>query len=95
MNPGAVSSAKVMVARKPTAEGEEQGEDSLTKVVKKQEAALKRLEAKHGAGWVGTGVMAASQIPPQMAIFQTFFLKDLFFSCQDFFLETLHTAILC
>ena len=38
--------------------------------------------------------MAASEIPPQMANFQTFFLKDLFF-CQDFFLHTLHTAILC
>ena len=50
MNPGAVSSAKVMAARKSTAEGGDQGEDSLTKVVKKQEAALKRLEAKHGAG---------------------------------------------
>ena len=41
-----------------------------------------------------TGVMAVSEIPPQMANLQTFFLKDLF-SCQDFFLYTLHTAILC
>ena len=31
-----------------------------------------------------TGVMAASEIPPQMANFQTFSLKDLF-SCQGYF----------
>ena len=28
---------------------------------------------------LSTGVMAASEIPSQMANFQTFFLKDLFF----------------
>ena len=41
-----------------------------------------------------TGVMAISEIPPQMANFQTFFLKDLFFLSR-LFLDTLHTAILC
>ena len=35
-----------------------------------------------------------SQIPPQMANFHTFFLKDLFF-LSGLFLDTLHTAILC
>ena len=29
-----------------------------------------------------TGVMAASEIPPQMANFQTFSLKDLFFTVE-------------
>ena len=38
-----------------------------------------------------TGVMAASEIPPQMANFQ----GPCFFSFQGDFLETLHTAILC
>ena len=41
-----------------------------------------------------TGVMAASEIPLQMANFQTFSLKDLFFLSGGFF-DTLHTAILC
>ena len=41
-----------------------------------------------------TGAMAASEIPPQMANFQSFSLKDLFFLSGGFF-ETLHTAILC
>ena len=45
-------------------------------------------------GLACTGVMAASEIPPQMANFQTFFLKDLFF-LSGLFLDTLHTAILC
>ena len=39
-----------------------------------------------------TGVMAASEIPLQMANFQTFSLKDLFFLSWGFF-DTLHTAI--
>ena len=37
-----------------------------------------------------TGVMAASEIPPQMANFHTFF-----FFLSGLFLDTLHTAILC
>ena len=41
-----------------------------------------------------TGIMAASEIPPQMANFQTFSLKDIFFLSGGFF-DTLHTAILC
>ena len=45
-------------------------------------------------GQLTTGVMATSEIPPQMANFQTFFLKDLFF-LSGLFLDTLHTAILC
>ena len=40
-----------------------------------------------------TGVLAASEIPPQMANIQTFSLKDLF-SCQGDFL-TLCTLLFC
>ena len=49
--PGAVSAGKVLFAatgKKNEAVGEE---DSLTVVVRKQEAALKKLEQKHGAGY--------------------------------------------
>ena len=38
----------------------------------------------------GTGVMAVSEIPPQMANFQTFFLKNLFFSVRTFFRHFAH-----
>ena len=38
--------------------------------------------------------MATSEIPPQMANFQTFSFKDLFFLSGGFF-DTLQTAILC
>ena len=51
MNPGAVSAGKVLFAatgKKNEVVGEE---DSLTVVVRKQEAALKKLEQKHGAGY--------------------------------------------
>ena len=50
MNPGAVSAGKVLfaAAKKKEVVGEE---DSLTVVVRKQEAALKKLEQKHGAGY--------------------------------------------
>ena len=53
MNPGAVSAGKVLfAAKKKQEEGELVGEeDSLTVVVRKQEAALKKLEQKHGAGY--------------------------------------------
>ena len=52
MNPGAVSAGKVLFAAKKKQEGEVVGEeDSLTVVVRKQEAALKKLEQKHGAGY--------------------------------------------
>ena len=50
MNPGAVSSGVVKVAGGPCVEVVG-GEDSLSVVVRKQEAALKRLEEKHGAGY--------------------------------------------
>ena len=51
MFPGAVSSEKVIVRKMTeTSLDEEDGEDSLTAVVRKQEAALRRLEEKHGAG---------------------------------------------
>ena len=43
--------------------------------------------------YLTTGVMAVSEIPPQMANFQTF-LADLFF-LSGLFLATWHTAILC
>lgn len=52
MNPGAVSSGKVIVGKMTGSKVEEaEGEDSLTAVVRKQEAALRRLEEKHGAGY--------------------------------------------
>ena len=53
MNPGAVSAGKVLFAAKKKQEGEVVvgEEDSLTVVVRKQEAALKKLEQKHGAGY--------------------------------------------
>ena len=50
MNPGAVSSGLVKVTGGPCVEVVG-GEDSLSVVVRKQEAALKRLEEKHGAGY--------------------------------------------
>ena len=37
-----------------------------------------------------TGVMAASEIPPQMANFQTFSLKSLFFPVRGIFLHFAH-----
>merc|ERR1719412_1413191 len=52
MNPGAVSAGKVLLAAKKKQDNEGVGEeDSLTVVVRKQEAALKKLEQKHGAGY--------------------------------------------
>ena len=52
MNPGAVSAGKVLFAAKKKQDKEVVGEeDSLTVVVRKQEAALKKLEQKHGAGY--------------------------------------------
>ena len=52
MNPGAVSAGKVLFAAKKKQDNEVVGEeDSLTVVVRKQEAALKKLEQKHGAGY--------------------------------------------
>ena len=52
MNPGAVSAGKVLFAAKKKQDSEVVGEeDSLTVVVRKQEAALKKLEQKHGAGY--------------------------------------------
>ena len=52
MNPGAVSAGKVFYAAKKKQEGEVVGEeDSLTVVCRKQDAALKKLEQKHGAGY--------------------------------------------
>ena len=52
MNPGAVSAGKVLFAAKKKQDNEVLGEeDSLTVVVRKQEAALKKLEQKHGAGY--------------------------------------------
>jgi hypothetical protein len=54
MNPGAVSSDRVLVKEPASGTTEAAGgEDSLTAVVRKQEAALKRLEEKHGAGGRG------------------------------------------
>ena len=43
---------------------------------------------------IATGVMAASEIPPQMANFQTFSLAAFYFYWQ-LKLHTLHTATLC
>jgi len=52
MFPGAVSSEKVIVRKMTETNLEEEPvEDSLTVVVRKQEAALRRLEEKHGAGY--------------------------------------------
>ena len=44
--------------------------------------------------YVTTSVMAAREIPPQMANFHTFYRAAFYFSWQ-LKLHTLHTAILC
>ena len=52
-----------------------------------------RLQGLQGVRLLHTRVMALSEIPPQMANFQTLFLKDLLL-LSGLFLYTLHTAIL-